>query len=100
MSRMPLFWRITSSTVSLVVTLSLGMELWVVVLLLILMRWVHVEVGLRVLLTSHVVGISSPSLLLVCGVVNSITEGANGLVVVSVVSRWRHGPIHVCLVQV
>lgn len=99
MRPMPLLWRITSSNVGLIMGLSLGVELWVVVLLLVLMRWVHVGVGLGVLLTCHVVGVSSPSLLVVGGVVSSIMKGVNGLVVKSVVSRWRHGP-HVCLAQV
>lgn len=97
---MPLLRRIISSTVDLVMSLSLGMELWVVVLLLVLMRWVHIGVGLRVLLPCHVVGVGSPSLLVVGGVVSSIMERVNGLVVISVVSRWRHGPGHVCLAQV
>lgn len=76
------------------------MELWVVVLLLVLRRWVDVGVGLRVLLPCHVVGVGSPSLLVVGRVMSNIMEGVNGLVVISMVSRWRHGPGNVCLAQV
>lgn len=74
------------------------MRLGVVVLLLVLVGWVHVRVGLRVLLPGHVVvGVGSPSLLVVGGVVHRVVEGAHGLVVVRVVSRRRHGPGHVGL---
>lgn len=100
MGPMPLLCRITPSAVSLVMGLSLGMELGVVVLLLVLMRCVHVGVGLGVLLAWHVVGVGSPSLLVVCGVVRRIVEGVNGLVVIRVVSRGRHGPGHVGLAVV
>lgn len=100
MRPMPLLWRITASTVGLAMGLSLGMGLGVVVLLLVLMRWVHVGVGLRVLLAWHVVGVGSPSLLVVGGLVSRIVEGVIGLVVIRVVSRRRHGPGHVCLAVV
>lgn len=83
---MPLLWRIIPSTVGLVMGLSLGMELGVVVMLLVLVRWVHVGVGLRVLLAWHVVGVSSPSLLVVSRVMSRIVEGVNGLVVIRVLS--------------
>lgn len=98
MRPMPLFWRVTPSTVSLIMGLCLGMKLRVVVLLLVLVRWVHVGVGLRVLLAWHVVGVGSTSLLVVGGVVSRIVEGVYGLVVIRVVSRWRPG--HVCLAVV
>lgn len=100
MRPMPLLWRITPSTVGLVMGLSLGMGLRVVVLLLVLMRWVHVWVGLRVLLAWRVVGVGSPSLLVVGGVLSRIVQGVDGLVVIRVVSRRRQGPDHVCLAVV
>lgn len=100
MRPMPLLCRVTPSAVGLVMGLSLGMELRVVVLLLVLMRWVHVGVGLGVLLAWHVVGVGSPSLLLIGGVASRIVEGVNGLVVIWVVSRRRHGSGHVCLAVV
>lgn len=100
MRPMPFLWRITPSAAGLVVGLSLRVGLGVVVLLLVLVRWVHVGVGLRVLLARHVVGVGSPSLLVVGGVVSSIVEGVSSLVVVRVVSRGRHGPGHVGLAVV
>lgn len=100
MRPVPLFWRITPSTVGLVMGLSLGVGLWEVVLLLVLMRWVHVGVGLRVLLAWRVVGVGSPSLLVIGGVLSRIVEGVNSLVVIRVVSRGRHGPGHVRLAVV
>lgn len=100
MGMIPLLWRITPSTAGLVIALSLGMELGVVVLLLVLMRWVHVGVGLRVLLAWHVIGVGSPSLLVVGGVVSRTVERVNGLVLIRVVSRRWHGPGHVCLAVV
>lgn len=96
MRPMPLLWRIASSTVGLVVDLRLRE----VVLLLVLMSWVHVGVRLRVLLAWCVVGVGSPSLLVVGGVLSRVVEGVNGLVVIRVVSRGRHGPGHVSLAVV
>lgn len=94
---MPLLSRKTPSAVGLVMGLSLRMLLGIVVLLLlvvVLMRWVHVGVGLRVLLARHVVGVGGPFLLVVGRVLSRTVEGVNGLVVVRVVSRGRHGPGH------
>lgn len=100
MRPMPLLWRITPSAVGLVMGLSLGMELGVVVLLLILMGLVHVGVGLRMLLACHVVRVGIPSLLVVGRVVCRVGERVNGLAVIRVVSRRQHGPGHVCLAVV
>lgn len=91
MRPMPLLWRIAPSTAGLVMGLSLWMRVGVVVLLLVLMRWVHAGVGLRMLLAWDVVGVGSPSLLVVGCVVSRIVEGVNGWVVIRVVSRCRHG---------
>lgn len=99
MGPMPLLWRITAPTVGLVMGLSLVMQLGVVVLLLVLMRWVHVGVSLRVL-AWHVVGVGSPTLLLVGGMVSRIVERVDGLIVISVVCRRRQGSGHVCLAEV
>lgn len=52
------------------------------------------------LLAWHVVGVGSPSLLVVVRVGTRIVEGVNALIVIWVVSRWRYGPVHVCLVVV
>lgn len=92
MRPMPLLRRKTSSAAGLVMDLSL----WEVVLLLVLMSWEHIGV----LLAWRVVGVGRPSLLVVCGVLSRIVEGVNGLIVIWVVSRWRHGPAHVCLAVV
>ena len=85
MRPIPLLGRIAPSTVSVIMCLCLWMGVGVVLLLLVLMRWAH-GMGLRVLLTLHVVGIGSPSLLVVGNVVRRIVEGVNGLIVIRVVS--------------
>lgn len=94
MRPVPLLRRVTSSAVGLVVDRSLGVGLREVVLLLVLMTRVHVGVGLRVLLAWCVVRVGGPSLLAVT------VEAVDGLVVIRVVSRLRHGPGHVCLAVV
>lgn len=66
---------------------------------LVLMRWVNVRVSLRVL-SWHVVRVASPSLLVVGGVMSRIVEGVDGLVLISLKSRRRHGPGYVCLAEV
>lgn len=96
---MPLLCRVTPPAVHLVMSLSLGVGLCVVVLLLVLMLRVHVRVGLGVLLACCVVGVGSPSLLVVGGVLRGVVEGVN-LAVIGVVSRRRHGPADVRLAVV
>lgn len=94
----PLFRRVAPSVGHLVVDLRLGMELWVVVLLLILMRRVQ-WMGLRVVLTLHVVGVGRAPLLGVAGLRSDVRKPFLGEAVVRVVSRWRHGPGQVRLTQ-
>lgn len=96
MRLMPLFWRVAPSVVHLVVDLCLGMELWVVVLLLILMRGVQ-RVGLWVMLTLHVVGVGRAPLWGVAGLGSNIRKSFLGVAFIRVVSRRSHGPSQVCL---
>lgn len=97
---MPLLGGVAPSSVGLVVGLSLGVELGVVVLLLVLVRGVHVGVGLRVLLAWAMVGVGGGSLLLVARVGGRIVEGVDGLVVVRMVGGWRRGASHAGLTVV
>lgn len=97
MRPMPVLWRITASTVALVMALRLVMGMGIIVLLLERRRWAHVGVGLRGLLTGHVIRIDSSSLLVVVGVCGRIVEGVDGLIVIRGVDSLKHGPGHVCL---
>lgn len=100
MRPVPVLRRVNSLTIGLVMSLSLVMRLRVVSLLLVLLGRVHVAVGLRVLLTCHVIRVRRPSLHVVGGLGSRIVEGIDNLAIIRVVSRWVSRPAHVCLVVV